>query len=100
MPVADEPRAAVAAGAFLTRVPAGRLLRVDVGDVARAGLWFPLVGAGIGAAVGGTAAALDGPLGPLLAAALAVALGTALTGALHLDALADTADAFGGRSRA
>jgi adenosylcobinamide-GDP ribazoletransferase len=96
---AAEPRAALAAVAFLTRVPVGRLARLDVADVARAGLWFPLVGLGIGAAVGWTASLLDGSLGPLLAAALAVALGAALTGALHLDALADTADALGGWSR-
>jgi adenosylcobinamide-GDP ribazoletransferase len=39
------------------------------------------------------------PLSPLLAVALALAAGTLLTGALHLDALADTADACGARSR-
>jgi cobalamin 5'-phosphate synthase/cobalamin synthase len=80
-------------------VPVGRLAALGGADVARAGLWFPLVGAGIGAAVGGTAAALDGPLGKLLAAALALAVGAGLTGALHLDGLADAADGLGGRTR-
>lgn len=94
-----ELRALLAALAFLTRVPVGRRLVLDGDDVARAGPVFPLVGAGIGAAVGGIAVALAHPLSPLLAVALALAAGTVLTGALHLDALADTADALGARSR-
>ncbi len=94
-----ELRAAVAALAFLTRVPVGRRLVLDGGDVARAGPAFPLIGACLGAVVGGIAAGLASPLSPLLAAALAIGAGTLLTGALHLDALADTADALGGRSR-
>jgi adenosylcobinamide-GDP ribazoletransferase len=94
-----ELRAAVAALAFLTRVPVGRRLALDGDDVARAGFAFPLVGAGLGAVVGGIAAGLASPLSPPVAAALALAAGTLLTGALHLDALADTADALGARSR-
>ena len=94
-----ELRACAAAVAFLTRIPIGRRVNLDEDDVARAGLAFPLVGAAVGAAVGGIAAALAGPLSPLLAAAIALAAGTVLTGALHLDGLADTADALGGRSR-
>lgn len=88
-----------AALAFLTRLPVGRWFDFDGEDVARAGLVFPLVGAGIGALVGATAVLLDGPLPPLLAVALALAVQVLLTGALHVDALADTADALGGRSR-
>ena len=49
--------------------------------------------------VGGVADGLDGSLTAPLAAALGVAVGAALTGALHLDALADTADALGARTR-
>jgi cobalamin 5'-phosphate synthase/cobalamin synthase len=93
-------RGAAAALAFLTRIPCGRWLVLDADDVARAGPAFPLVGAGIGAAVGAVASALAGPLTPLLAVAVALALGALLTGALHLDALADSADALGARTRA
>lgn len=94
-----ELRALAAAVTFLTRIPLGRWLVLDGQDVARAGPAFPLVGAGIGAAVGETATALAHPLSSLLAIALALALGALLTGALHLDALADSADALGARSR-
>src|SRR3954471_24395642 len=92
-------RAAVAAVAFLTRLPVGRLVDVDADDVGRGAPLFPLVGGLLGAATGGVAVGLHGPLPPLAAAAIAVAVGTLLTGALHLDALADTADALGGSSR-
>jgi adenosylcobinamide-GDP ribazoletransferase len=99
MRVADELRAAAAALAFQTRVPVGRWLDLSGDDVARAGVAFPIVGASIGAAVGATSYGLSGPLPPLLAASLAVGAGAILTGALHLDALADTADALGARTR-
>jgi cobalamin 5'-phosphate synthase/cobalamin synthase len=95
----SEGRALLAAVAFLTRLPVAGPLVLDGDDVARSGPAFPLVGAGIGAAVGGTTAGLAHPLTPLLAAGIGLALGALLTGALHLDALADTADALGARSR-
>jgi adenosylcobinamide-GDP ribazoletransferase len=94
-----EVRGVLGALTFLTRVPAGRRLQLDARDMTRAGPAFPLVGAGIGAAVGALAGALAHPLSPLLAAAIALAAGTLLTGALHLDGLADTADALGAHSR-
>jgi adenosylcobinamide-GDP ribazoletransferase len=98
MPAASA-RAAAAAVTFLTRVPLGRAVALDAADVARGALLFPLVGAGVGAAAGGTAVLADRALSPLLAAALAVAVAVALTGAMHVDALADTADSLGARTR-
>jgi len=94
MPAAEPLRGAAAAVAFLTRVPVGRAILLQGDDVARGAWAFPLVGAAIGAAVGGTAAGLVHVLPALAAAGIALALGAALTGALHLDALADTADAL------
>jgi adenosylcobinamide-GDP ribazoletransferase len=93
------PRALLAALSFLTRVPVPRRVVLGADDVARAGPAFPVIGAGIGAAIGAIAAALSHSLTPLLATALALAAGALLTGALHLDALADTADALGAGSR-
>lgn len=92
-------RAAAGALAFLTRVPIGRRLVLDAVDVSTGGVFFPLVGAAVGATVAATLVLLDGPLSTLLAAALALAAGTLLTGAMHLDALADTADALGAATR-
>lgn len=97
--VRRELRAGGAAVCFLTRLPLGHLLSVDGDDLARAGTAFPLVGAAIGALVGATALLLRHPLGSWLGAVLALAVGALLTGALHLDALADTADALGARTR-
>jgi cobalamin 5'-phosphate synthase/cobalamin synthase len=92
-------RAATAALTFLTRVPVGRRLELDAADVGRGAVFFPFVGAGIGALAGLAATGLEGPLPPLVAGGLAVGLAVALTGALHIDALADTADALGGDGR-
>jgi adenosylcobinamide-GDP ribazoletransferase len=56
--------------------------------------WFGLVGAGVGAAVGLTLGLAAGAVPALVAAALAVTVDAALTGLLHLDGLADCADAL------
>ena len=98
MPAA-ELRGLAAAIAFLTRVPVGRFVTLDAADVARGGALFPLVGAGIGTVVGGIAQGLTGSLTAPIAALLGLAAGAALTGVLHLDGLADTADAFGATTR-
>ena len=92
-------RAGAAAVAFLTRVPVGRSLSLGAEDVGRGAVLFPLVGAAIGAATGLAAVGLDVVVPPLVAAGLALALEALLTGAIHLDALADTADGLGASSR-
>ncbi|MGH2995111.1 MAG: adenosylcobinamide-GDP ribazoletransferase [Gaiellaceae bacterium] len=92
-------RAGAAATAFLTRLPVGRALALEGADVGRGAALFPLVGAAVGAAVGFSAELLARPLPALVAAGLAVALEALLTGGLHLDALADSADGLGARSR-
>ncbi|MFL5910315.1 MAG: adenosylcobinamide-GDP ribazoletransferase [Gaiellaceae bacterium] len=98
MPAA-ELRGLAGAVAFLTRVPVGRWIELDAADVARGGALFPLVGAGIGAAVGAIAQSTGSSLTAPLAALLGVAAGAVLTGVLHLDALADTADALAAQTR-
>jgi adenosylcobinamide-GDP ribazoletransferase len=86
---------------FLTRVPVGRRVDVGAADVARGAVLFPVVGAGIGVLGGLVAAALEGPLPPVVAGALGAAVAVCLTGGLHIDALADCADALGAeRARA
>jgi adenosylcobinamide-GDP ribazoletransferase len=59
---------------------------------------FPLVGAILGALLGGLGLLLDRTLPPGPVAALLLAGGAIITGALHLDGLIDTADAFGGQT--
>jgi adenosylcobinamide-GDP ribazoletransferase len=88
-------RAAVAAVAFLTRVPLGRRVVVGGADVARGAVLFPVVGAGVGVLGGLAAAGLEGPLPGVVAGALGVSVAIVLTGGLHVDALADAADALG-----
>jgi adenosylcobinamide-GDP ribazoletransferase len=95
----SEGRAAAAAVSFLTRIPLGRRFALDEADVARGVLLFPIVGSGVGAAVGGAALLFHAALPAFPAAALALVLGAVLTGGLHLDALADIADALGADSR-
>jgi adenosylcobinamide-GDP ribazoletransferase len=92
-------RAAAGAATFLTRVPIGRVVVVDAADVARGAVLFPVVGAGVGAISGAVAVGLHQRLPDLLAAALAIAVAAVATGAMHLDALADMADAAGAASR-
>jgi adenosylcobinamide-GDP ribazoletransferase len=80
---------------FLTRLPvwlAGKLAAEDLG---RSLLYYPLVGLILGGLLAASAWLLSGAP-PLLAGALVLILWVALTGALHLDGLADTLDAWAG----
>jgi adenosylcobinamide-GDP ribazoletransferase len=94
MPAASV-RAAAAAVTFLTRVPIGRGVVLEGTDVARGAVLFPLVGAGVGALSGGVAVLLHPMLPAFVAAGIAVAVAVVVTGAMHIDALADIADAAG-----
>ena len=60
---------------------------------------FPLVGAAVGAVAGGVRWVAEGALGSGGAALSAALVVVVLTGALHLDGLADCADAVGARGR-
>jgi adenosylcobinamide-GDP ribazoletransferase len=88
-----------AATAFLTRIPVGRFVEIDGRAVGRAAALYPLVGAAVGGAGGAVVDLLAGPLPVWSAAVIGLGVATLLTGAMHLDALADTADALGGTTR-
>jgi len=89
---------AVVAVGFLTCLPVRRFAAADHQAVARAAPFYPLVGAGLWGTAGLLAWGLSGLLPPLLAATLVLASVALATGAMHLDALADSADALGGWS--
>jgi adenosylcobinamide-GDP ribazoletransferase len=78
---------------FLTRLPVAGPGEPTAADLGRSVAFYPVVGLGLGvvlALVGGLAGSGPG----LLAAALVVALWAVATGFLHLDGLADSADAW------
>jgi adenosylcobinamide-GDP ribazoletransferase len=88
-------RSLLLAVGFLTRLPVPVPSRADAAMQARSLPWYPLVGALIGLVLCAWAwglARIGAP--PLLVAALVLALWVAITGALHLDGLADSADAW------
>jgi len=82
----------VAAVGFLTRLPIG--VRAGAAAASSTGAAaFGLVGGLVGAVMG-LPMLLVGGLDPAIAAVVAIAAGAILTGAIHLDGLADTADAL------
>ena len=87
---------------FLTSLPIRLPAMPEPEQQGRSLLYYPLVGLLLGALLCLAAFVLDGTP-PLLQAALLLTLWVALTGALHLDGLADSADAwlggFGDRER-
>lgn len=82
---------------LLTRLPVPS--RAGTVDPARAAVFYPVVGGGIGAFVAGVAIGAGEIWTPLIAATLALAAESMLTGGLHLDGLADCADGLAGRDR-
>ena len=80
---------------FLTRLPVRLPGMPEPAQIGRSLLWYPLVGL----LLGGLLLAVHGLLGDtpaLLQAAILLAIWVALSGGLHLDGLADTADAWVG----
>jgi adenosylcobinamide-GDP ribazoletransferase len=84
---------------FLTRIPVTASFE-DPSAPRRAALFFPLVGLGLGVLLWIVHALLGPFVPPLLERTLLLVAGIASTGALHLDAVSDTADGLlGGRDR-
>ena len=91
-------RGLIAATQFLTRLPVPSLRDFDAADLGRSASWFPCVGLLVGTCVGAVGvggALVEAWLGALLATVAWVWI----TGALHLDGLADLADALGASHR-
>ncbi len=82
------------AASFLTILPLGAI-QADNAVVGASFRWFPLVGFLIGAVLALEDRVLLMLFSPMLSAALVVVSMVIITGAVHLDALADTADALG-----
>lgn len=80
---------------FLTRLPVRLRRDPSAQESAESLLWYPLVGLLLGALLL-TANLLLGSVDPVLRAAILIALWVWLSGGLHLDGLADTADAWVG----
>lgn len=89
-------RAFLIAGRFLTRLPFPDPGVVSRSDLGRSTVFYPLVGLVIGLLVWGLARLPEGIDRPEidLVAALVLVAWVWLTGGLHLDGLADTADAW------
>ncbi|MDR6509185.1 adenosylcobinamide-GDP ribazoletransferase [Novosphingobium capsulatum] len=82
---------------FLTRLPMPRVA-AEAGDFAASMRWFPAVGVIVGGCVAGAVWA-GGWLDPWIGAMAGLAAWVVVTGALHLDGLADLADASGAAHR-
>jgi adenosylcobinamide-GDP ribazoletransferase len=83
---------------FLTRLPVPGVQDFSSLDLARSAAWFPFVGLVVGGIVALVAFAVD-HRSAVLGAILGVLAWVWLTGALHLDGLADLADALGASHR-
>ena len=81
---------------FLTVLPTGRLDGLGEAWLARAAVWFPVIGALVGGVAGGAVVLGDAAGLPLaVSGALGLVAAIVLTRGLHEDGLADTADGLG-----
>lgn len=80
---------------FLTRIPVRLSAMPTPEAIGRSLLWYPVVGLLIGLLLLGVQSLLQG-IAPVLQAALLLTAWVLLTGGLHLDGLADSADAWAG----
>ncbi len=79
---------------FLTVLPVRLEGHPQLGDLGRAGFWFPWIGLLLGVILLGGKILLDRLFPALLSAGIIVALWATLSGGLHLDGLADCCDAL------
>ena len=86
------------AAQFLTRLPVPGVTDFSPVDLARSAAWFPFVGLVLGVIVALVTFAL-GYRSAVLAGVVGVLAWVWLTGAMHLDGLADLADALGASHR-
>ncbi len=91
-----EWRALACAMQFLTRIPLSTRTLFDNKDYANSLAWYPVIGLILGGLVWLSGVALTELSSTSLAAALVLAVWVLLTGALHLDGVADCADAWVG----
>jgi len=88
---------------FLTRIPLATRTLFDNKDYANSLAWYPVIGLILGGLVWLSGVTLTGLSSTSLSAALVLGVWVLLTGALHLDGVADCADAwvggFGDRER-
>jgi adenosylcobinamide-GDP ribazoletransferase len=83
---------------FLTRLPVPSIEPFDARELSRSAAWFPFVGILIGGFVA-AAAFIGFHVDAWLGALLALVMWIWITGGLHLDGLADLADALGASHR-
>jgi len=82
------------AASFLTILPVG-IHSANIGDVAASYGWFPLIGFMLGGVLASADYLLAAFMSVPVRSTLLIAGLTVITGAVHLDGLADTADALG-----
>ncbi len=82
---------------FLTRIPVPAVQNYSADELSRSAVWFPLVGLGIGLGTASVTFILSHHMP--IAAVLGLLTWVWLTGALHLDGLADLADALAAAHR-